>query len=245
MPVLPLIHPMHHLIGGGLGGGAEDVVVGAPENFIIAQRWAISAQPGAHGKPGYDGVDGAGDGEEWNLCGSGDVPEIARGNESQSVHPGMAIQFHGAPRDEFLDACLGLRRMAISVARDLCVSEHDPDQPAQRNAASAFFSKADCRANRMLDEPSGENDSLDLKFAVRDHRPQDLRTKRFGENPAACDAFLCERDFQVRGVIIEGPGEGARVGDLHEARAIAKRAFEGGDEGPIAVQSREVNKRGL
>src|SRR6185437_4139908 len=132
--------------------------------------------------------------------------------------------------------------MAVTVPRNFGVAEHDAREQGQRDAAGDFLREAHGGANGMIYKSAGEDDALDLKSPAREHRPHNLRTEGFAEEPAAGDFAFGQRGFNIRGVIVEGPFQRARVGGFDEAHAIAEGAFETADEGPIAVQARQVNQ---
>ena len=46
------------------------------------------------------------------------------------------------------------------------------------------------------------------------------------------------------GVVVEGPGEGAGIGDFDEADTVGEGEAEGVDEGPVAVKAGEVDEGG-
>ena len=53
-------HPLHHLIGGRLRGGAKDIMIGAPDNSVLTQTGAILPEPTARPQPGDDWIEEAG-----------------------------------------------------------------------------------------------------------------------------------------------------------------------------------------
>ena len=74
--------------------------------------------------------------------------------------------------------------------------------------------------------------------------PGDLGAEGFGEDPAVGDAMGEEKLFDGGGVFVEGPGEGAGIGEFDEADAVGEGEAEGVDKGPVAVEAGEVDEGG-
>src|SRR6266404_9507816 len=94
----------------------------------------------------------------------------------------------------------------------------------------------------MLDETSGQNKSFHMKVFALDDGPGDLRTERFGKQPAFRNPVPRECGLHLGSIILQRPFQGWWIGGLDEANATGKSIAESGYERPVAMQSRQINQ---
>ena len=87
---------------------SEHIMVGCPNDFILAQRRTISFEPPSDPGPGNDGIEQASERIDGRLQLADDAAGIAIGDESQPVFGRLPIRFSAAS-DEFLDLGQSLR----------------------------------------------------------------------------------------------------------------------------------------
>jgi hypothetical protein len=144
-----------------LGTGAKYVVVSTPNDLVLAEGGAVPLKPGPNPKPGHDGIDQPGESIDGQAHLPGDGAGIVLCDEAQAVGSCIAIQFRAAV-NELLDIRQNLRRITVTKARHLRITEQNVREQGKRNAATEPLGQAHAPPHRVLNESAGEDHRLDL-----------------------------------------------------------------------------------
>ena len=89
--VRTIIHPLDDLIGGNVWSGAEDVVVGAPDEFPIAIGAAAAKEGFADRPPRDNGIKEADELIDGSIEGTGEFTGVALLDERVAITDGFAV----------------------------------------------------------------------------------------------------------------------------------------------------------
>ena len=92
-------HPFQNLVRRFPWRGAEDVVVGTPDDFVIAQGRTIFPEPAAGERPRHEGIENSSQAKHRQPGLAGNRARIGLGNQMQAMLRGAAIQFRPADNE--------------------------------------------------------------------------------------------------------------------------------------------------